>query len=421
MRARLFLGWMPILVCVVALAACGGSKPSAQNEAATSRSAASGEAGSDSRGSASSGGPPVTFALMSIKIPGSDLLTGYSSGAQAAVKKINSEGGFGGRRVSVIRCNTMLETSGSTACARKTLVQHPVAMFGCDPLWSQAGLPVYAGAKIPSFNCLNTSKDGNDPESFALSPGGYGLQGAMARYLCSRSDVRTVVEFALDIPTYTGDAQVAAGKPLSACGKTLKTVFFPTTATDVSPYVAKVVADKPDFVILLPLSGVSGINIYKTLKQEGIPASRVIISESNLDGPTLKVGGAMMNGTYGAQQFDSWSDTANPDVAAYLQATRHSAVDPRDSNVEFGYANVMLFYEAAKRIGFANFNSASLTSFMDQTQSNGFRIPLSRSLVIPGPRGYAHERQPYGQIVQLHNGKLNIVKHGTKNGWVTGF
>lgn len=416
MRARVSLAWLPALACAVGLAACGGSAPSS-TDAAGGGSGASGAAG----GGDSAGGPPVTFALMSIKVPGSDLLTGYTAGARAAVKQINAEGGFGGRKVSVIPCNTMLQASGSTSCAHKTMEQHPIAMFGCDPFWSEAGLPVYGAAKIPSFNCLNTSQDGNNPESFALSPGGYGLQGAMARYLCSRSEVKTVVEFALDIPTYTGDAQAAAGKPLAACGKTLKTVFFPTTATDVSPYVAKVVADRPDFVILLPLAGVSAIDIYKSLAQDGIPASHVIISESNLSGPTLKVGGAVMNGTYGAQQFDSWSNTANPDVAAYLKATRNSAVDPRDSNVEFGYANVMLFYEVAKKIGFANFNSASLARFMEQTQNSGFPIPLSRSLVIPGPTGYVHERQPYGQIVHLQNGKLNIVKQGTKKGWVTGF
>jgi ABC-type branched-subunit amino acid transport system substrate-binding protein len=294
-------------------------------------------------------------------------------------------------------------------------------MFGCDPLWSTAGLPVYGAAKVPSFNCLNTAQDGNNPMSFALSPGGYGLQGAMARYLCTRSDVKTVVEMALDIPTYSATAQIAEGKPLAACGKTLKTVFFPVTATDVSSYVAKVVAAKPDFVTLLPLSGVSAINIYKSFAQQGIPTSHVIVVESNLDAETLKAAGSTMDGTYGAEQFASWSDTSNPDLAAYLQATKNSSVNPRDSNVENGYANVMFLYEAAKKIGFTNFNSASLVNFLDQTQTNGFPIPLSRSLVIPGPPGYAHERQPYGQIVQLKNGQLNVVTKGTDKGWVNGF
>jgi ABC-type branched-subunit amino acid transport system substrate-binding protein len=365
--------------------------------------------------------PPVTIALITLKVPGSDLLTGYNAGAQAAVKQINAQGGFGGRKAVIVSCNTMLQASVAATCAHQTLARHPVVMFGCEPSWGQSGLPFYAAAKVPTFNCMNTATDFHNPWSFGLQAGGFGLQGAMARYLCTRADVKSVVMFALDVPVYRGTAKVATGQPLAKCGKTVHYVFIPFNAADVSPYVDKAVSFKPDFVTLFPLAGAGAIPIYKSFAQNNIPASRTIISESNLTPATFKAAGALMEGAYGADQWASWSDTSNPDVAAYLRAMKGSSADPRDSNAELGYANVRFQYNVAKKIGFANFDSASLAKFMRDKQNNGFPIPLSRSLVIPGPKGYPQQRQPYGQITQWKNGKLNVVTKGTDKGWVSGF
>jgi ABC-type branched-subunit amino acid transport system substrate-binding protein len=363
----------------------------------------------------------VTIALVTITVPGSDLLTAYNSGAQAAAKQINSTGGFGGRKVTVITCNSMDTGAATTACARETIGQHPVAMIGCEPNWGAAGLPVYAAAKTPSFNCLNTKVDGNAPYSYALGPGGYGLFGAEAKFACTLPNVKHVVMLAVDIPVYRAQAQSAAGAPLEACGKTFSTVFYPVTVTDVSSYVTQVASKHPDFVLFDGLNGPSAVLIYKGLAQDGIPPSHVIVPESNLTGTALQQAGSAMNGTYGALEFASWSDTSDPTVAAYLKTTTSQGLDPRDSNVEVGYTEVMFLYDAAKKIGFSDFNTSSLVSFIENTQNSGFPIPLSRSLTIPGPTGYTNALQPFGQIVQLQNLKLNVVTSGTDNGWVNGF
>jgi ABC-type branched-subunit amino acid transport system substrate-binding protein len=363
----------------------------------------------------------VTIALVTITIPGSDLLTAYNAGAQTAVKQINSTGGFGGRMVRVITCNSMDTGAATTACARETIGQHPVAMIGCEPNWGAAGLPVYAAAQTPSFNCLNTKIDGNAPYSYALGPGGYGLFGAEAKFACTLPNVKHVVMLAVDIPVYRAQAQTAAGAPLQACGKTFNVVYYPVTVTDPTSYVTQVASQHPDFVLFDGLNGPSAVLIYKGLAQDGIPPSKVIVPESNLTGQALQQAGSAMEGTYGALEFASWSDTSDPTVAAYVKATTAQGVDPRDSNVEVGYTETMFIYEAAKKIGFDSFNTSSLVSFIDSSQNSGFPIPLSRTLTIPGPAGYKHALQPYGQIVQLHNLKLNVVTTGTDNGWINGF
>jgi hypothetical protein len=114
------------------------------------------------------------------------------------------------------------------------------------------------------------------------------------------------------------------------------------------------------------------------------------------------------------------SNTQNPDVAAYVAAMKGSPWT-QDETAETSYSNLMFLYTAAKKIGFANFNSASLTKFMDQTSSNGTPVALSRSLVVPGATGYPQVRQPYVLIVQSTGISLNTVTKGTDQGWVNGF
>jgi ABC-type branched-subunit amino acid transport system substrate-binding protein len=396
-RAKL-AGVVMALLCGSGLVACGGSA----------------SAGGGSKG-------PVTLALVSFKVPGSDLLTGYTAGAQAAVNQINAEGGFGGRKLQLVTCNSMMQAAATTACAHRTIADHPVAMFGCEPTWSQAGLPVYSAAKVSSLGCMTAPADFTSPLSFGLVSGGQGLGGSMAGFLChAMPNVRRTVLFTVDLPLYAAIAKTMAAE-LKACGKTMGRAVYPATATDVTPYVAKVAEQKPGFVMLMPLAGAGAISIYQDLEQDGIPASHVIVVESNLDHQTLAQAGSAMDGTYGVEQFGSWGDAANPDVEQYLRATKRSRVDPRSGNVATGYASVMFFYAAAKRIGFSTFDAASLTRFMDDKHNAGFHIPMSRSLVIPGPTGYPQVRQPYSEIVQWTHGNLNVVKHGTDDGWVNGY
>ena len=74
-----------------------------------------------------------------------------------------------------------------------------------------------------------------------------------------------------------------------------------------------------------------------------------------------KVGPKNVNGVFSGgdwfPQFTSFGNAAF--VKAYLKALKGSSQDARDGNVQWGYSDVMLFYTAAKRIGFAKFNSAT--------------------------------------------------------------
>jgi ABC-type branched-subunit amino acid transport system substrate-binding protein len=363
--------------------------------------------------------PPIRFALITFQIPGSDLLSEFKAGADAAAKIINAKGGFGGRKVVIDGCNSQLQPAAATACAHTTLAKHPVAMFGCELAWSAAGLGIYASADVPTFNCPNTTEDFNNPWSFAIVAGQVGDLHAGARYLCGRADVKNVVAFVPDLPSMHAITEPSAGPILAKCGKSISYIYYPLTATDVTPYVQQLVNAKPDFVLF---SGIGGqvVQVFKAFQQAGFPASKVIAPDTDFVYQTiLKQAGNTMDGAYSENVHASWSDTSNPDVVAYLKAMKGAGVDPRDPTVEWGYADIAWFYTVAKAVGFSKFNGKTLAKFMN-TQHR-VHMPLSRSLFNPGPKGYPQVRQPYVQISQWKNGKLGVVTKGTNQGWVYAF
>ena len=133
-----------------------------------------------------------------------------------------------------------------------------------------------------------------------------------------------------------------------------------------------------------------------------------------------KQAGSAMDGAYLENQFTPWGYTQDREVAAYLKACRAAGVDGRNPSVEWGYAYVMFLYTAAKKIGFDKFNGNSLARWMNK--ANGIHIPLSRTIVNPGPKGYPQIKQPYQRIARWKGGKFVILPVGPKkDGWVYGF
>jgi hypothetical protein len=139
----------------------------------------------------------------------------------------------------------------------------------------------------------------------------------------------------------------------------------------------------------------------------------------------VKPSGSALEGSYYFGGWQAWDDTSDNDMPEYfaaMQAAGHSKDDARNPNIEYGYAEAMFFYEAAKLIGFDKFDSASLKQFADT--NNGMQIPLSRTLVNPGPKGFPQMKQGWAQVAQWKGGKLVPVANdggSDDQGWINGF
>lgn len=405
---------MVALLCAGSIAGCGDDEEtSAASTGATTAAAVA------NAGSIDDGKPPVGIAVVSASLPGVKLLDEFRGGAEAAARKINAEGGFGGRKVVIDSCNSQFQTAVASTCARKTIAKDPVAMIGCEFSWTAAGIPVYARAKTPSFNCLNSTEDLTSPWNFGLTPSDQGQQRASAVWLCAKPDVKTVGFLKPDMPAMRAGTEPAA-KMLRECGKTvIDPVYYPLAAVDSTPYVSKVLKGKPDFLVTSG-SGPQMVSMLKVLGKSGFPATKLIVPDVQFDYDTsLGLVGDLLDGAYAASQFTPWGDAEDPQVAEYLEAMKGSKQEARNATAQWGYALTMWTYVAAEKIGFDAFDGESLAKFAGT--ENGVAIPLSRSLVNPGPEGLPQLKQPFAKISQYKGDGVFETVAGGDDGWFNGF
>jgi ABC-type branched-subunit amino acid transport system substrate-binding protein len=386
------------VLCAAALAACGSS-------------------GSGGSGGGDAGKSPIDIALITFKIPALDFVTDYQSGADAALKYINSIGGWGGRQVNLDVCNSMLAPAPSTTCAHKTLANHPVAEFGCETSWGATGLQVYSAAGVPSFNCTNGGQDFTNRLSFGMGTGAPGEAAAMAKWLCAtQPEVKRIAYLTPVDPEQEATVPPAVNPVVKGCGKTITYTYIPQAQVDMTPIVTKVLATHPQWV-MTTIGQEQMVQVAKSLEQQGFPSNQISLASNALDRKNvLGPAGAALNNVYASDEWTGWG-LDNADADTYRKWTAHIA-NPLSGNVVQGWMYMMWLYTAAKHIGFSNFSSSTLTHWL-QTSANGIHIPMSRTYVEKGPAGKPAIHQPYVQILHWQNGKMTVVTKGTKDGWIT--
>ncbi len=409
---RTLLALVLTMLCAGVIAACGSSSSSSSPSASATASKAATNAAATTNKS------PINVALITFKIPSLVFIPYYEGGADAALKYINSIGGWGGRSVNLIACNSMLAPGPTADCAHETLADHVVAEFGCEPSWSAAGLALYASAGIPSFNCANTKADFTNPLSFGMGSGEAGESSATAKWICaSQPEVQRIAYIAPAVPEQEADVPPGLNSAFKACGKTISYTWVPLTAVDMTPFVVKALSTHPQWVIMT-LGPPQIVLAAKGLQAQGFPSDHIATDSANLDTQAvLSPAGSALNGAYASDEWTGWGvDT--PDAATYREwVEKTGAPDPLSGLDAQGWMYMMWLYTAAKNIGFANFDAKTLTNWLD-TKANGIHIPMSRTYISPGPAGTPSVHQPYVQMLQWKDGKMTVATQGSDAGWI---
>ena len=189
------------------------------------------------------------------------------------------------------------------------------------------------------------------------------------------------------------------------------------TIVDISSYIAKVASYKPQYV-LLDLQTAEIPRAYAELEQQGIPASHIAASDVDYT-DTILAHAPAMKGGIDLSNFEPWTDTSDPDVAAYVKALTAAGIDYKNPNLEWGYSLMLWLYTAAKNIGFSTFNSATLTNYL-RTATN-VPIPLSHLWLNPGPKNSPAVKQPDDLLLQWTGTTFKPLPVGpNKDGWIRG-
>ena len=420
------VGLIAALMCVAVLSACGGGGSSSSSSSSTeAESAPAEEGGGSTTASSGEGGqidpsmPPVRIPVISVKVPGVDLLTPQTAGAEAAAYKINAEGGFGGRELVIEECATQLTPSTSSVCANQTLAKGDVLTeIGCEPTWPVSGLKIYEKAGVSSMNCVN---DLSNEWNSGGHPGAFGLQAGVAAWLCERPEVKSIVLLGQDIATQKTEEETSTEPIIKGCGKEIHYVFAPLETTDYTPYVNKVLEYNPDFVMSTQ-SPAPTAQMFKTFQQANYPADQISAVETSCPyEEVLEPAGSAMEGAYCVDGYVPWTEEEDPEVAEYVEAMKAADVgyDYRTGAPVWGYSSVMFVYEAAKKIGFSKVTPENLAKYM--WTETGLTLPLSHDWTNPGPKISTSVKQPSTLVTQWKDGTFSIVEEGTEEGWIDGF
>lgn len=191
-----------------------------------------------------------------------------AAAVQVAVNEINAAGGVNGKPVELLArdsgdaSTTTAETSLADLVANKV----DVVIGPTSSVIAARILPAIVGAKIPmispaaTFPGLTTA---NDDGFFFRTIPPYGDQGtALAKVLTAKGPARVALVYVDDdlgkaiLPTLTAGLK-AAKSPLTVA------VPVPSATTDFAPIIAKVVAAKPDAVVLA--TAYSSLDLTKAL------------------------------------------------------------------------------------------------------------------------------------------------------------
>ncbi len=263
------LGAGPVAAAVVAVAlvvtACsssgsGGSK------------ASGGSTGSSSAGAKPSGSPVLLYTFADDNTTLQNYPEGFG-GAQAAARAINNSGGLAGHPITVKNCNEQAQANTAASCARQAVSDHAAAVVGYQDVFGDNIDPILEAAKIPSVGGTpEQPSDLTSPITYSYNAS-IGDQCAAVAMQFAKMGYTKIGYLELDNPLAVAlgnDVDQVVKKLKTPSGQTIQSyvVSAPLTASDYSPYVAKLHNDGVQGVILLTAASAGGA-VMTAAKQAG--------------------------------------------------------------------------------------------------------------------------------------------------------
>lgn len=321
MRTRLLaLG----VVLAVLATACSGSRSKAGPHRAT--------------------GKPLVVGMINMEDAPAGSFPEIREDAEAAVRYVNEElGGVGNRPLQLATCKTDGTPESSQACATELQAKRPVAVLGGIDLGASASMPVFEKAKIPYVGLTPALGDeSSSTTSFMLAGGLAADLLAEADYITGTLHVTKVGVVHLDLPGLQEAAVLAAKTILEKQGVSdVKIVSEKADAADFVPAVKAATASNPDVLIaVFPAQGCTRIlEAVQALRLH----VRLFLPSACAATEVFDAAGGAANGVTFASALIPYTDTANPEVATYLEKRRRYGAGDASPSVlsQAGFALVM--------------------------------------------------------------------------------
>ena len=391
------------------LAACSSASTSttSADPASTSSSSASAPASSTSTSSASSAGP-IKIGLGSTVIPGVyDAQTQYLAGITAAEGYINTHGGWGGRTVQLVQCQSPGDPASDLKCYHSVIGSQPVAMMGLLEN-SETYLPLLVKAHIPSFMFAGSASEEQSPWSMGLG-GVLESYTSAAKYACAKG-YKNVTVFQQDVPSSRDSEAAFAAGIFSACKIQVNNVYMPLGTADPAPYIQKAVAGNPQ---LLFMSGQAApiTTFLSEFTAAHFPIDKVLTVPTSAPGwlSNSASNGLLIMGGQAGYPAPQSTDADNKTFLQYM--TKYSpGADPTAALTLPAFQDMLTIWEVGKAIGFNNLTGQAVYNYMNNVAPGHLNIFDTHGDVVIPPV-WVGVKDPYEHIVQWTGSQF------TDDGW----
>jgi branched-chain amino acid transport system substrate-binding protein len=231
-----------------------------------------------SPGSASAAEFKVGF-IMSLTGPSGELGKVTLEGAQAGIEMVNSTGGIGGAKATLVICDVQSSEQQAVICARKLALQDKVNLMvgtGSTPQ-TIAIIPTVEAAGVPFFAVASSPQAYSPVKKFVFKgiPGLTDQIPAIVEYFKTKKLLRVAVIHD-NGPLGAAIGNIFKQKIEGAGITVVDTLLYAPTDTDVSAQVTRMRADKPDAVLNIAITPPAGALIVKTMQQLGMNVPIVV-------------------------------------------------------------------------------------------------------------------------------------------------
>ncbi|MDQ1464855.1 MAG: branched-chain amino acid transport system substrate-binding protein, partial [Actinomycetota bacterium] len=270
-------------------------------------------AGSSSPSSAApagrlAGSPLVVYTFADVNTQGPQYKNIMES-ARVYGSWINAHGGVSGHPLTVKLCDMQGTPTAATACARKAVADHAVAVIGSFSFTGDAVVPTLQAAKTAYFGlcCALSPTEFHSPVSFPTGNQplyGVGLVARAVKDGCKKM-VGVIIQGAEIFEPF----MTAAAKHL---GKTITYVSLPATAQDYSPQVAQATEGGTDCLLTI-VSETPYIAFMGPFSQLGHYV-RMYGPQGNLDeaviaaAPASVTNGDVISAMFSSLTLPAWAD-----------------------------------------------------------------------------------------------------------------
>lgn len=313
--------------------------------AALALTACANDGNSNSGGSGGGSSDPITIMAFGGLSKPPFAVPQIEVGAQAAVNRINSEGGVGGRQLRLITCDDLGNPNGAAACGRQAVQENVAGVVGAFTFFGDSIVPLLDKGNIPYIlPVARSNEETTNRVSFPVFTGtgaAAGSFGALAEKGCKK--VAVLVNDAGGSHALIDQYMTPVAAKTEA---EVMPVYMPPTASDIAPFVAQASAAGADCFEF-------GVSAQQTsaglvaLAQSGVAA----LSSSNaLALPEVVLGQIAREGE-GFLSVSNFFYPSTGEPAAVRLAADMAAVDPEspvdDVSIN-AYAGVLAFAESAK-------------------------------------------------------------------------